>query len=177
MNNPFSEHPEPSDYVAAFGRYVALVPEGDILDTLSRQNAEVKDLLSRVGEEKANYSYAPGKWSLKEVANHFTDSERVFAYRALSIGRGDAQPLPGFDENLYAAHAGVAGAELSDILDEFEALRRASVLFFRLLPEAAWSARGVANKAEITVRALAWVMAGHVAHHIEVLRSRYLSVG
>ena len=169
--------PESSEFVSAFGRYVSLVPDGDILETLSRQNGDVKDLLSGLSDEKASYSYASAKWNVKEVVNHFTDAERVFAYRALSIARGDAQPLPGFDENVYAANAGVAGAKLSDILEEFDAVRRAGIVFFRLLPESAWNASGVANKAEISVRALAWVTAGHVAHHLEVLKTRYLSVG
>lgn len=166
--------PEPSEYTAAFGTYVGKVPENDPLPVLAAQPAELRALLAPVTADRETYRYAPGKWSVREVVGHIIDSERVFAFRALAFARGEAAPLPGFDENDYARNAGADERPLSELLDELEAIRRGNVLFLRALSDEAWSRVGTANGKPVTVRALAFVMAGHVRHHAGVLKERYL---
>lgn len=165
--------PAPTDYAEYYAGYVSLVPEDDILGVIEAQASETQKLLAPIDETRAAYRYAEGKWSIKEVVGHLTDAERVFGYRALVIARGDTQPLPGFDENEYVRTAGFDGWRWSDLVEEYALARRTNVLFFRNLAEEAWDRRGNANNSEITVRALAWIIAGHERHHANILRERY----
>lgn len=170
-----SERPSPGEYPSYFEGYVSLVPEGDVVETLSRQIEETVSLLGGVSEESAGESYEPGKWSVKELVGHVIDAERVFAYRVLAIARGDDQPLPGMDQEVYVRHADFNGRTLESLVAEFGRARASTLDLLRHLDEAAWARRGVANGNESSVRALAHVMAGHEAHHVRVLRERYLA--
>jgi hypothetical protein len=130
-------------------------------------------ILRAVRPEKADFAYAPGKWSVKEVIGHMGDVERVMAYRALRFARNDATPLPGFDENTYVPAAIFGRRNIDDLVDELEVIREATTQLLRHLDEAALARRGVANGAEVSVRALAYIIAGHERHHLRVLRERY----
>lgn len=165
--------PDPGEYAPFYAGYVAKVPAGDILDVLEGQLARVVDGLSDLSDDRVDFRYAEGKWSVRQVLGHVNDAERVFGYRALCIGRGESAPLPGFDEQLYMANAPFAQCAFDDLLYEFDALRRANVLLLRQLDEGAWRRQGTANGTAVTVRALAYIMAGHVEHHLGVLRDRY----
>lgn len=166
--------PEAGEYAEYYGRYVGSVPEGDIVATLEKQGAEFASFLRSIPETKGDHRYAPDKWSVKEAVGHMLDGERIFAYRALRFARGDQQPLPGFEQDDYVKTAQHGRAKLADLIEEFELLRRANVLMLRHLDEVAWTRRGTASSYEISVRALAFVLAGHVAHHWGVLKERYL---
>ena len=167
--------PAPEEHAPYYARYIALVPDGDIVETLRRQIVETRALLGGVSPERAAVRYAPGKWSVTEVVGHLADGERVFAHRALRFARGDRTPLPGFDENDYAATARYASRPLADVLAELETVRAASVALFGTFDDAELSRRGIANEAEISVRAIVWIIAGHELHHRSVLRERYLA--
>jgi|SRR5438270_5483362 len=166
--------PEANEYASYYEKYISLVPDADVVETLARQNEEVLALLGGIPEERAGFRYEAGKWSIKEVVGHVIDAERVFAYRATAIARGDRQPLPGMDQEEYMAGSDFDARTLADLAEEFSHLRRAGVLMLRGLPAGAWSRRGVASDNEVTVRALAYIIAGHAAHHVQVLRTRYL---
>jgi uncharacterized damage-inducible protein DinB len=165
--------PQTDEYPGFFARYVDTVPDGEIVSQLESQGNAMQQLLASLGEERAAYRYAPDKWSIKQVVGHITDSERVFAYRLLAIARGEAQSLPGFDENEYMANVNFDKQTLAELAEGLAATRRATVALVRGLEDEAWSRRGVANNNPITVRALAWVTAGHERHHLNVLRERY----
>ena len=166
--------PEKNEYAPYYDRYVSLIPDADVVATLERQIEDTIALLRGVGEERAGHRYEPGKWSIKQVVGHMIDTERIFAYRALAIARGEQQPLPGMDQNEYMAGADFDARTLADLAEEFSHVRRANVLMLRGLSEDAWSRRGVASDNEVTVRAIAYIIAGHEAHHVQVLRTRYL---
>lgn len=172
--SPATHRPDPSEHLPYYRPYIDLVPDGDVITTLSRQLEDTFAVLEQFGEERGGHRYAPGKWSVKEVLGHLIDAERIFAYRALRFSRGDAQPLLGFEEDAYVAAASFDRCRLSDLAAELDHLRRANVLLFRQLDPEAWDRRGTANNAEVTVRALAWIMAGHELHHRKVLLERYL---
>jgi hypothetical protein len=165
--------PRPDEYDEAFERYVSRVPEADVLAALERQPAELAAALAAVPPERERFRYAPGKWSIRDVAGHMLDSERVFGYRALCIARGEKASLPGFEENDYAASAGYDRRTLASILEEFAALRASHVLMLRHVDDEAWGHVGTANGLPITPRALAYVLAGHVRHHLAVLAEKY----
>ena len=166
--------PEPTEYAPHYGVYISQVPEGDILDLLEHQLADTLALLSGMSEERSRYRYAPGKWSIREVVGHVADSERVLTYRALRFARGDRTPLPSFDENAYVANANFDERPLADLVAELEAVRRATVAFFRGLPTEAFERRGTASGYENSVRGLLYAIAGHERHHARILRERYL---
>jgi hypothetical protein len=169
--------PEPDEYADAFARYVTLVPAGEIVARLDVQVRETTRPLERVSVAAADRPYAPGKWTIKQVIGHLSDTERVFGYRALRFGRGDPTPLLGFDQDPYVAAGEFGRRPLQDLIDEWIAVRRATVLLFRGLPAEGWSRRGVASGHEVTVRALAWIIAGHELHHRRVLSERYAFSG
>jgi uncharacterized damage-inducible protein DinB len=169
-----ARRPAGSEHASYYARYVALVPDGAIADTLRRQIPETVALVKPLTEGRARHRYAPGKWSVKEVLGHVADSERVFAYRALWFARSEGVALPGFDENSFAANAGFDERPLEDLIAELEAVRAATVALFRSLDDAAWDRSGVANDAPVSVRALAWIIAGHELHHRGILAERYL---
>lgn len=165
--------PAPDEYAASHADYVALVPEEDVLSAIEQQSSVTQKLLSGLDESKASFRYEDGKWSVKEVVGHMIDTERILGWRALAIARGDTQPLPGFDENDYVLNAGFDQWRLGDLSEAYALARRSTIVFFRNLPDAAWSRKGTANGFPVTVRGLAWVIAGHERHHLNVLRERY----
>ena len=172
--NPKASRPGASEYAPYYGRYISLVPDGDILSLLPVQVDETLTLLRSVPESHAGHRYASGKWSIKEVVGHVIDAERVFAYRALRFARRDQTPLSGFEQDDYVRNGSFDGNLLSDLSAELEQVRRASVLLFRHLDQEAWARSGVASGNEVSVRALAYIIAGHELHHREILRTRYL---
>jgi hypothetical protein len=168
------ERPKEGEYLAAYSRYIALVPEGDILSILAKQNESTLALLHGLSEGQAGFRYAPGKWSVKELVAHLSDAERIFAARALRFARADQTPLPGFEEDDYVRHGAFDRFTLADLGAGFGDVRRSTLSLLKLMPVEASLRRGKANNAEISVRALAYVIAGHELHHMNVLRTRYL---
>jgi len=166
--------PEPNEYHPAFAGYINRVPETDILGALAAQLEETRALLGSFDADRAGHRYAEGKWSIREIAGHLGDGERVFGYRALAIARGDQQSLPGFEENDYIAAANYDLWSMPDLIELFSTLRASNILFLRMLDEAAWSRVGTANGNPTTPRALAYIMVGHERHHLNVIRERYL---
>lgn len=168
--------PAADEYTPYYGRYVERVPDGDVIATLERNARDTAAFLrSPELQARAEHRYAPGKWSVKEVVGHMADAERVFAYRMLRFGRADTTDLPGFDENAYVPAGEFAARTLDDLVAEFLAVRAATIPLIRGMPQAAWTRRGVASNNAISVRALAWVIAGHELHHRAVLEERYLA--
>ncbi len=172
---PEPGRPQPGEYDAYYQKYIDLVPQGDIRTVLRVQLTDTLVLLRAVSEQKAAYRYAEGKWSIKQVVGHLLDSERIFVYRATCVARGDATPLPGFDEVSYAETGGFDGRPLHSLLAELEASRGSTAAFFQNLPADAWARRGIANNFDVSVRALAYITAGHELHHRALLADRYLA--
>ena len=166
--------PVAGEYAPYYDRYIGKVPDGDLLRTLESQRRETQQLLAGLSEQKALHRYAPGKWSIKEVIGHVTDAERVFCYRALSFARGDKNPLPSFDEEAWAPAGKFDARPLADLAAELDAVRRATIALFSGLPHDALARRGVASDNEVSVKSLAWIIAGHERHHVAILRERYL---
>ena len=166
--------PARDEYDPYYSGYIGRVPRGeDVLTVLEDQLRSTPALLQGVEEGRGSFRYAPGKWSIKEVIGHLTDTERIMSDRALRIARGDTTPLPGFDENAYVPAMEADARAVDDLVSEWSAVRRATVALFRGLPAAAWTRRGVANGSPVSVRALAYIVAGHERHHLETLRTRY----
>ncbi len=171
--------PQPGEYAPYYDRYISLVhhnetPGNDILAALEDQRRQMVLLLCGRTEADGDLRYAPDKWSLKEVLGHINDTERIMSYRALRISRGDATPIEGYEQDDYVRNGPFTGLPLADLIEDYIAVRRATVSLFRNLDEAAWSRRGVANKNEVTVRALAYIIAGHELHHRRILEEKYL---
>lgn len=166
--------PAVSEYGAYFERYISLVRGEDIVSTLGQQLSDTLSLLRNISEEQAESRYAPGKWSLKEVVGHVLDFERIFAYRALMIARVAGSVLPGCDQDELMKGTDFHAYKLSDLAKEFEQVRRVNISFFSHLGEEVWGRRGVASEQAVSVRALAYILAGHEAHHVQVIRERYL---
>lgn len=173
MTADISTRPVSSDYAAYFERYISLVPEAAVLSVMEKQLDEVMKVFRAVPGERESFRYAPGKWSVRQIAGHLIDAERVFGYRALCIARGEKADLPGFDENAYVANAPFDVHPLARLADEFDLIRRSNLIMLRHLAPEAWDRKGIANHNEITVRALAYVMAGHARHHLGILATRY----
>ncbi len=173
MSTVATVRPAPAEFAPYYGPYVEAVPDGDITRTLAQQGEVFLARLKTVNEDRAAFAYAQGKWTVKEVIGHITDTERIFTYRILRIARGDATPLAAFDENAYAAECGANARPLDSLLGEFAAVRGATLALLRWLPEAAWARRGTASGKEISVRGLAWISAGHAMHHERILTERY----
>jgi hypothetical protein len=169
-----SLRPQPGEYTPYYDRYISLVPANDILTALDDQRRETLLLLCGRTEADGDLRYAPEKWSLKEVLGHVNDTERIMSYRALRISRGDATPIEGYEQDDYVRNGPFAGRPLADLIEDYIAVRRATVSLFRNLDELAWSRRGVANKNEVTVRALAYIIAGHELHHRRIIEEKYL---
>jgi len=165
--------PEPGEYNSYYERYISLVAGSDILRTLDAQRRQMMLLLSGRDESDGDFRYAVGKWNAKEVLGHVCDTERIFAYRALRIARGDQTPMEGFEQDDYVRDGPFARAPLEEIVEDYIAVRRATLTLLRNLDEAAWARRGVANKNEVTVRALAYLIAGHELHHRRILEEKY----
>lgn len=167
--------PEPSEYNTYYGRYISLVPDGPIVDRLRGQIGETLSVLRALPESRGEHRYAPAKWSIKEIVGHVADAERVFSYRALRIARGDETPLPGFEQDDYVRNGNFGARTLRHLVDELEAVRRGTVLLLEGFDETAMTRRGTASGFPVSVRALAYIAAGHELHHLKVLRERYLT--
>jgi hypothetical protein len=167
--------PNKTEYAAFYETYVSLAEETDIVSAMRNQADELREIFSQMSGEKGLFRYAEGKWSIKELLGHLIDGERVFAYRALRFARADKTELAGFDQDPYIENANFDAAELQHLLEEMLSLRNANTLFFNSLSEEAWSRTGVASENEISVRALAYIMVGHIRHHVKILEERYLA--
>ena len=165
--------PEKNEYAAYYEKYVALITGKDVLEALEAQRVQMTQILAGRSERDGNFRYAPDKWTVKEVLGHLNDAERIFAYRALRIARGDQKPLQGFEQDDYVRTASSNERTLADLTEEFAAVRSSSFTLFRSLNEEAWGRRGVASNNEVTVRALAYIIAGHDLHHRRILEERY----
>ena len=166
--------PAADEFTPYYGKYIAKVPDGDLCRILTDQLADTLVLIRSMPEARGTHRYAPGKLSIKEVLGHVCDSERIFSYRALRIARGDATPLPGFEQDDYVVAGHFESRTLKDLAAEFSHLRQANLLLFGSLDEAALLRKGQASGADITVRSLVYLIAGHERHHIRVLQERYL---
>jgi hypothetical protein len=165
--------PEPTEYAPFYAGYVALVPEEDILAVLESQVGEIRDLAVSVPPEREGHRYAEGKWSVRQVLGHLVDAERVFGYRAFCISRAERAALPSFDENAYVAEAPSERIPLAALADELALARHSNLAFLGRLGAEQWGRIGTASGKSVSVRALAWIMAGHPRHHVNVLRERY----
>jgi hypothetical protein len=165
--------PTEAEHAPFFAGYVALVPESDVLAVLEAQVAELQALARAVPGEREQFAYAPGKWTVREVLGHLTDAERVFGHRAFCISRGEPATLPAFDENAYVAESVAATIPLATLVEEFALVRAANLVFLRRLEREGWARVGMVSSGPASVRALAFIMAGHVRHHVRVLAERY----
>lgn len=168
-------HPLKNEYAEYHETYVSLVSETDIVAAMQAQLVEAEQLFAEITEEKSNYAYAQGKWTIKEVLGHLTDAERIFAYRALRISRADTTPIEGFEQDDYVENANFNLIKFTDLIEEFVLSRKANLILFNNLTEDAWLRTGTASDVTVSVRALAFMMVGHIRHHFNILRERYLS--
>jgi hypothetical protein len=166
--------PQRDEAAPYYFRYIDLIDDGNILQVLRTQMEEALALFSGISEEKSLHRYQPEKWSLRQLLGHINDAERVFTYRALSFARGDAGPLPGFDQDPWVSAGQAEAHTWASHMEDFQAVRLSTMTMLRNFPAEAWEKRGVASDNSISVRALAFIMAGHVAHHLAVMREKYL---
>lgn len=166
--------PDRTEFADYYQTYVEKVAGDDVMKVLTQQPGDVLPMLEGVSEERSLHRYAPGKWSIRQVMSHVNDTERLFSFRAFWFARGLAEPLPSFDQDDAVALAGADERSWNSHLDEFKSVRAATLTLFENLPREAWMRRGVASGNPFSVRALAYICAGHVEHHMRVLRERYL---
>jgi DinB superfamily len=166
--------PVPSDYPVFYESYIKLVSEEDLSETMRSSLAEMLDFLDSISPEKADYRYAEGKWSVKELLQHMIDTERIFSYRALCIARGEHQSLPGFDEKVYAQNADVGGRSLKELKEELLTVRESVYMMFRGFTDEMISRVGTSNNKQVSVNAIGYMIVGHVRHHFNILKERYL---
>jgi len=165
--------PLESEYAPYYQDYISQVSEDEILPVLRSELDALEVLLGRVTPERETHRYAEGKWSIREIAGHLIDGERVFGYRAFAFARGDRNNMPGFDQNEYILTSPYDRLDLEDLLSEFRLVRLSNIAMLRTLDEESWMRTGTANENQVSVRALAFIMAGHVRHHMGVLRDKY----
>ncbi len=166
--------PQPTDHTEYLGYYINLVTEQDVMSALYNNHTKVLEFIKAIPAEKTDHRYAPGKWTIKQVINHVVDTERIFCYRALCFARGEEQVLPGFDENAYAAAAGLEQTDLVLLAEEFDIVRKATTLFFKQLDEKELQRKGRSASGGNTMLAMGYTMCGHALHHINVIKERYL---
>jgi hypothetical protein len=166
--------PKPGEAAPYYDRYISLVPGNDILGALDEQRRQALLFLCGLTEAQGDLRYASDKWSLKEVLGHLNDTERIMSYRALRIARGDRTPIEGYEQDDFVRNNPFAHRPIEDLIEDYIAVRRATITLFRNLDEPAWNLRGIANNNEVTVRALAYIIAGHELHHRKILEERYL---
>ncbi|MEO8399899.1 MAG: DinB family protein [Ignavibacteriaceae bacterium] len=169
------KHPNKNDYPAYFENYLKNVDGENPIKNLEEQKIQLCNTLMPLTDEEANYSYAEGKWSIKEIIGHLIDTERVMSYRSMAIARGEKQHLPGFDQDEYAKGSNFKNRELSDILNEYQKVREATIALFKSFDESFYDKRGVANKSDVTVRAVIFMIPGHEMHHLKILKEKYLN--
>jgi uncharacterized damage-inducible protein DinB len=166
--------PAKTEYAPYYETYISLVPDGNIVDILEDQASGVERIYTGIPEVRGPYAYAEGKWSIKEMLGHLIDGERIFMYRIFRISRGDKTPIEGFEQDIYIENARSNSRTFADMLAEFAALRKANVIAYRHFSDEDWGRVGTANNVEITTRAMAYIAAGHITHHLNILKSRYL---
>lgn len=167
--------PEPGEYASFYEKYIGLYPGKDVVSALEAQRLQTMQLFAGRSERDGNFRYAVDKWTVKDVVGHITDSERIFTYRALRIARGDQTPIEGFEQDDYVRGGGFNERTLASLVEEFAQVRGATLALVRSFGEDAWLRRGTANKNEVSVRALAFITAGHELHHRQILEERYFS--
>jgi len=167
------KRPETTEYADYYAKYISKVPGTDLLKALESERLQMLQLFAWRPERDGNFRYAPDKWTVKETLGHISDTERIFAYRALRIGRGDKTPLPGFEQDDFVRNGGHTERTLADLAEEFSAVRAASIALFRSFDEKAWLQRGIASEKEVTARAIGFMVAGHQIHHRVILEERY----
>lgn len=173
MNAPWAERPASDEYGDYYTGYIGTAPDGDILETLEREGERAVALLRELPPERSRHAYAPGKWTVRDLVAHVSDAERVFSYRALRFGRADPTPLASFDQEVWWPHAHADKRRWTDLVDEFRTVRAATLHLFRSFEPEDWLRRGTASGVGVSVRALAWIVAGHELHHRRVLREKY----
>jgi hypothetical protein len=173
MSTDRSVRPDSSEYGEWYKGYVARVPEGDIVASLRDGQDRMKEILGTLPESIGDHRYAEGKWTVRTVIGHMIDAERIFSYRALRIARGDATPLPSFDENAFAVTAESDDRRVVELVAELLAVRDSTTRLFASFPDAAWPRTGTASNTPVTVRAIAYIIAGHALHHLSILKDRY----
>lgn len=169
------ERPDSSEYAPFFAGYIASVDGTDLLAVLDTQTPALREFAAAVGADRETHRYAEGKWSVREVVGHMIDGERIFGYRAYTIARSDRPALPAFDDHAYVAAGRYNERPLADLVEEFAAVRAANRLLFGSFTDDDWRRLGTTNERTTSVRALGYITAGHVAHHLGVLRDRYLA--
>lgn len=176
MTAAAARRPDTTEFAPFYAGYVSAVPDGDIVNILRTGGDEWQTVLATLTEARADHRYAQGKWSIRQLIGHVSDAERIFSYRALRIARGDQTPLAPFDEDAYAETAGSDRRTLSALAAELRVVREATVALFNSLPDDAWTRTGSASGKTVSVRALAYISAGHAQHHLKILRERYLGL-
>ncbi len=169
--------PQPSEHASYYAKYIALVPGNDILAELESQRAEIAAFFAKVPDAVGPVTHPPYTWSVNQVLDHVIDGERIFAYRALRIARGDTTPLPSFDEGAFATEAQSNCSRLRDLAADLDLVRRSTIMLFKRLPPATLVRAGIAAGHHVTVRALAWIIAGHAQHHVTILKKRLAKAG
>jgi hypothetical protein len=164
------------DIIAAefYFRYLNLVPEDDVVRALKKSGRQLHKLLKKIPKKKIDFAYGPDKWTIKEILQHVIDAERVFSFRALWFARQDANPLPGFEEKDWGARAQTANRKWNDLIEEFETVRKSTILLFEPLKTDQLLSAGIASNQNINVLALGYICSGHVLHHINIIKERYL---
>ena len=163
-----------SDFPNFYQGYVNTIESDNILQTLQSQQDKTVSFFENLTEEQGNFAYADGKWTIKEVLGHLVDTERVFVFRALSFARGEEQSLPGFDENTYVPAGRFSDRKLESLIEEYRSVRQSTITFFQNLRDEDWSKTGIANNGNFTVNSIAFIIAGHNEHHINILSERYV---
>ncbi|MGD9564508.1 MAG: DinB family protein [Pyrinomonadaceae bacterium] len=171
------EKPAEGEFNEYYSKYISLVPETELVDVLASQAEDVTAVFDAFGDERGNFAYAEGKWTVKEVFSHLIDGERHFAYRLHRIARGDATPIEGFEQDGYIENSHAGQRTIGDLAAEFSELRSANVRQLRVLDEADWKRMGTASGFPVSARALGYIMAGHVRHHLGILSERYVAAG
>ncbi|PIE94696.1 DinB family protein [Bacillus fungorum] len=166
--------PKASEYNSYYATYINLVSDGNIIHILEHQIKETNLLLKKISDGEGLFRYAPTKWSIKEVIGHIADTERIMAYRLLSIARGETAELPGYNDDMYVLKAAFDKQSMQDLVDNLIVVRQSTVHLLKSLDKDTWLQRGNANKSEVTVRALAYIIAGHELHHLQIIKERYL---
>ena len=170
------ERPKPGEYHPDYDRYISLIPASDVVTTLALQISKTIALLAARSEDDGNLYYQPGKWTVKEVLGHLSDTERIMSYRALRFARNDRTPVEGFEQDDYVRGGPFVELRLVDLVEEFKTVRASTLALFRNLRPDDWNRRGIANQNEISVRALAYVIAGHELHHRHILEEKYFNL-
>ncbi|HEX3102052.1 MAG TPA: DinB family protein [Pyrinomonadaceae bacterium] len=169
------KRPETNEFAPYYNNYVSLVEGDNVIPVLDAQSAELRAVFSTVPEEKGTFAYADGKWTIKELLSHLIDGERIFAYRILRISRGDKTPIEGFEQDGYIETSNANNRTFAELLKEFDLQREGNLLMLKNISDEGSQRMGTASDKPVSVRALAYIMAGHVRHHVDILKSRYLA--